>query len=541
MNFENRFLYLFLLFCWVNVLAQKKSDFFSSVDTSIEKLYRNPDECLSFTQSLLINEQRPENKIILQNIMAQAYAMKGDFVQSIRSSLDKDNQDLSQDNNREFSSFYLDYALAEQYQNLGLYKQSERLIDNINKTQQNVIPHIHFEITKAKIDQLHAINLRVLGKSQASLDYFEKSNKSLNEKSFENDAIKIENLLFSSSVFLGENNLDKAESQLTKAELLLKNHPTSSYLQALAFERKARLSFRNKNYNQSIEDLKQALAQIENVDYLPFKSRLYELLSKSYLANKNEIDYHVYNKLFFTSKTKLDASDKEGIRYLLKLTESFENKNLEINQFHKQKTLILTLIITGILSLAAFLYYVFENKRNKDLAKQLDFFMKQKEMEFQKIKIARRNIYNDSLIPNLPKEASPEILEISPKKTNIISKEKEEEILKKLENFEVSDRFLNKDMSLAVLAGQLDTNTKYLSEVINKYKGKNFNHYINELRINHIAYILKTNPTFLNYKVSYLADVSGFSSHSSFATVFKNITGMSPQTYIQQIVKTKEL
>lgn len=99
---------------------------------------------------------------------------------------------------------------------------------------------------------------------------------------------------------------------------------------------------------------------------------------------------------------------------------------------------------------------------------------------------------------------------------------------------EKTKRFLNKNMSLANLAAQLDTNTKYLSEVINKYKGKNFNMYINELRVNHIAYLLKEDPVYLNYKVSYLAEVSGFSSHSSFTTVFKSITGMSPNAYIQQ-------
>lgn len=121
------------------------------------------------------------------------------------------------------------------------------------------------------------------------------------------------------------------------------------------------------------------------------------------------------------------------------------------------------------------------------------------------------------------------------KRNLIIGKETEDEILEKLKDFEKSNRFLSKEMSLAVLAGQFETNTKYLSEVINKYKGKNFNSYINELRVNYIAYLMKENPEFLNYKVSYLAEVSGFSSHSSFTTVFKSITGMSPNVYIQQL------
>jgi YesN/AraC family two-component response regulator len=85
----------------------------------------------------------------------------------------------------------------------------------------------------------------------------------------------------------------------------------------------------------------------------------------------------------------------------------------------------------------------------------------------------------------------------------------------------------------------MGVNTKYLSEIINTNKEKNFNGYINKLRINHIAKLLRNNPVFLNYKVSYLAEYSGFSSHSTFTTVFKSVTGMSPNTYIQEISKSK--
>ena len=90
-----------------------------------------------------------------------------------------------------------------------------------------------------------------------------------------------------------------------------------------------------------------------------------------------------------------------------------------------------------------------------------------------------------------------------------------------------------------MLSAQMGVNTKYLSEVINNNKGKNFNGYINELRINHIAHLLKTDSTYLNYKVSYLAEYSGFSSHSAFTTIFKSVTGMSPNTYIQEISKSR--
>ena len=122
----------------------------------------------------------------------------------------------------------------------------------------------------------------------------------------------------------------------------------------------------------------------------------------------------------------------------------------------------------------------------------------------------------------------------------MILKETEEHILNKLKRFESSRRFINKDISLAVLAGQLDSNTKYLSEIINTHYNVNFNTYINKLRVNYIIEKLKTDPNFINYKISYLAENCGFSSHSSFATVFKTITGISPVKFIELLNQEKE-
>jgi len=120
-----------------------------------------------------------------------------------------------------------------------------------------------------------------------------------------------------------------------------------------------------------------------------------------------------------------------------------------------------------------------------------------------------------------------------PAKNLVIPVETEQNLLAKLKKFETSTRFTNKEMSLAVLAAQFDTNTKYLSEIINKHNNDNFNTYINKLRIAYIIEKIKTEPNYRNYKISYLADESGFSSHSSFTTIFKSITGIAPTTFIE--------
>lgn len=90
-------------------------------------------------------------------------------------------------------------------------------------------------------------------------------------------------------------------------------------------------------------------------------------------------------------------------------------------------------------------------------------------------------------------------------------------------------------MSLSFLAGELNTNTKYLSYVINQHKSADFKTYINRLRINYIVDKLINDEKYRQYKISILADECGFSSHSKFAAVFKAVTDYSPSAYIKYL------
>lgn len=119
----------------------------------------------------------------------------------------------------------------------------------------------------------------------------------------------------------------------------------------------------------------------------------------------------------------------------------------------------------------------------------------------------------------------------------IMSCEVKEEILKKLSLFEEGTKYTDRNLNLSALSVKLKTNTKYLSYIINKYKKKDFNSYINELRILYIIKKMQTNPAYLNYKISYLADECGFSSHSKFTAVFKSVVGMSPSRFMDMLTK----
>lgn len=116
-----------------------------------------------------------------------------------------------------------------------------------------------------------------------------------------------------------------------------------------------------------------------------------------------------------------------------------------------------------------------------------------------------------------------------------ISDSTQKELLDKLKEFEASEAFLDRDMSYSVLVSYLNTNAKYLNYILKNVKNKDFNTYINDLRIENIISKLKSDPKYLKYKISYLAEISGFSSHSNFSANFKRITHLSPSEFIESI------
>ena len=122
-----------------------------------------------------------------------------------------------------------------------------------------------------------------------------------------------------------------------------------------------------------------------------------------------------------------------------------------------------------------------------------------------------------------------------------ISPDTEQLLLKKLERFEKKKKFIDRNVSLTSLSASMGTNSKYLSHLIKKSRGSDFSGYINRLRIRYIVDKMRADPDYLNYKLSYLAEECGFSSHSKFSSTFKSIVGVSPSGFISYLREENRL
>jgi len=105
-----------------------------------------------------------------------------------------------------------------------------------------------------------------------------------------------------------------------------------------------------------------------------------------------------------------------------------------------------------------------------------------------------------------------------------------------LHYMETHQPYLASKLTLVQLATQLDMSTHHLSQIMNEQLGKNFFEFINHYRVETIKEKLQ-NPKFTHYTLLGIALESGFNSKTSFNTVFKKITGMTPSQYQKSLYK----
>lgn len=90
--------------------------------------------------------------------------------------------------------------------------------------------------------------------------------------------------------------------------------------------------------------------------------------------------------------------------------------------------------------------------------------------------------------------------------------------------------FLNPELTIQDLADELNESATSISAYLNKELGVNFFGYINGFRIEE-AKLRLSNPDNARDTLLCIAFDSGFNSKSSFNTLFKKITGMTPSEY----------
>lgn len=265
-----------------------------------------------------------------------------------------------------------------------------------------------------------------------------------------------------------------------------------------------------KDYNNTIKYATNALELEKKANSPYMRKESFEMLANSYLEIDNKNLSKKYMQLYTHINDSINAAQNASIEAPV---------NQIVSQEKNKHTTMIAIIAGGIIVVMALAVMLFWKRKNRILHENYEHLIEKLKTEKKTEPLTEEENYSKT----------------SSDKPFTITEETADALLLKLEKFEKSKNVIKKEVSLTWLANHLNTNTRYLSEVIKKDKGKSFNNYINGLRINYIVELLYEEPKHREYKISYLAELCGFSSREVFTTIFKKETGISPSYFIDHL------
>src|SRR6218665_94326 len=288
-----------------------------------------------------------------------------------------------------------------------------------------------------------------------------------------------------------------------------------------------------KQYDKAVSYFKKMdrIFQKENF-ILPDLRRGYEYLI-NYYKQKEDTKLQLF---YIDQLLKVDKILDQDYKYLIKkMVKEYDTKELLNAKNSIENKMVFTRITACIIVMLmgiVILYLVRKNKLNQKLFEELmnrnTTLPEETEHEIPKIDTSASEL--DKQIPESEKSDNNKLTGPD------ISHEIEAAILKKLEKFELTKKYLEKDMNLSKMATILHTNSKYVTKVIAKHRGKGTIEYITELKLDYIVEMLKTDSKYRNYTNKALGEEAGFRTTQNFTRAFKSYTGITP-TYFSSKLK----
>jgi len=364
---------------------------------------------------------------------------------------------------------------------------------------------------------------------------------------------------------LGKN--EEAKKMLDEAERILPK-TKDFYLEKSYFEKSLGVSeFKSKNYTQAIKYFDQALPELLKVNDFSWASYIYFYKGKSYeilgnqdlevnnykkvdsIFNKNKfilpelrsnyeelIEYYRKNgnhkeELYYTNQLlKVDSVIASDFKHLsTRIYKEYDTKMLMETKENLEKTnsyskLLLFICLAIIAALGVIMFY--RIRKQKNIQKNYDDLLiklEEKNNQQETVSIPIKTEVTDSSDKNIKFDNS------------IVEK-----LLNDIQTFENNQGYLEQGLTLKKLAEQFKTNTSYLSQVINEYKGSNFNTYINALRISYATQKIYQDKEWRKYSIEHIASAAGFSNRQSFSNIFLEQNGIRPADFIKKRIKELE-
>ncbi len=465
------------------------------------------------------------------------------------------------------------YNIGGVYSNLGNFKTSLKyyfetlkLVEKINNTDILILLYYNigykfiqledFEKSKKYLlqslelseeignEKYYAYSLNLLGAcepygSETALNYYLKS---LNVSQLIKDTANINVVFINLGVHFKERGeYNKAIEYYEKA-LYIKQSEKMNWVAGLMINI-ANCKYEMGQYEASIKECKNTLIIAEEHNLLQVKMVAYECLTNNYIKKNMFKEYLEYYEKYTAIKESFNS-----VNIMKEITEiemkfDFEKHKLQDSLILKQtqqeyQTKVknrnnwLLFLGTMLFTLFFFFIIVFVQKRqtlasNKQLvSRNLELISSEQQLfslkkQLQKVtKQKKNNASKKYLSSPLSQEQTNELMH------NIFILMEQKKV------------FINKNITINTFAEMLNSNRNYVSQVLNEKLNKTFSIFINEFRVKEARKQL-SNPANQNLTIEAIAFQAGFGSKSTFNTVFKKQTGITPSFFLKSM-KNKE-
>ncbi len=297
------------------------------------------------------------------------------------------------------------------------------------------------------------------------------------------------------------------------------------------------------NDDKAIQAGKKALAILKEYPTLSAKSFTDSLMYEAYKGRgdlSSALSYledFTNAQLIYTQKNFENQIDQ--INYFNQIEEKkliIKNQQLSIENYAKNKSILILLIVGLSLILAGFAIFRFARLQHAKILyrkeKHLDFLLSHKDKGLDEDNLDVES--HPKYIRFFQDARSPE-KSIEESSSDSGTESRKELFREMIEIIEKQKLYLNPDFSQKNLITLLSTNKRYLYEAISYFGDGNFKSIVNRYRMDEVKRLMKDACTDGKKVSSNVYLEAGFNSIASYHRIFKEFTGLTPKEYLREL------
>ncbi|PUB29579.1 helix-turn-helix protein [Elizabethkingia sp. YR214] len=504
--------------------AQRKDINNTIYDTTILIKSQNDFlKALKEADSLYIKSETPLLKTKSLMLSALLYHRSGDISKCIEYAL-KAEEIIEKTNLTEWKARVYIF-LATQYRILKLYSHSKKYMDKAFSTSKRIQNNDITDSINGLMWQEIAYYEIEKKDYQKSIESVLRSQEFFSASKHYDDFSEANNEQILGLNYYHLNDMDTSLRHYRKAGYMAKSMPDYC-IKGFIYNGLAKVYLYKDNLRQAKKYAKLASDIADKSNCLQLKNEVYDTFHRYYTIVQDVEELAVIQE---KRDSITDLLANRSTLFINDFYQKMDKKNNILQQKNHVKNWII--IVICLVLMINIIYFTQYRENFKMTFTRFNRILKKKAYEKPSPKEIHNNFSVAVKIADLKEDETVDNEESGVMMTQAT----EQKLLLRLREFENSTLFTRKNISLSYLATYCGANTRYISYIINTYKKKDFNNYINELRIKYIVFKLEKMPQYRKYKVATLAEEAGFSSPNKFATVFKKEISVSPSLYIKHL------